>query len=60
MWADSSSNVYKQPVQHCQQGRAYLWKDTRCGVVRLDDDMLVELGGVHAQGGVEGVSLVVI
>ena len=38
----------------------YLREDTGCGVVGLNDDMLVELSGVHAKGGVKRISLVVV
>jgi len=37
-----------------------LREDTGCGVVCLNDDMLVELSGVHAKRGVESISLMVI
>ena len=35
------------PVQH--QCEANLWENSCSGVVCLNDDMLIELGGVHAQ-----------
>ncbi len=31
------------------QCEANLWKDSCSGIVCLNDDMLIELGGVHAQ-----------
>ena len=45
-------------VLNCQF--TYLREDAGSGVVCLYDDMLVELSGVHAQRGVEGISLMVI
>ena len=45
-------------LQH--QCEAHLWKDSCSGIACLNDDMLIESGGVHAQKRVEGISLMII
>lgn len=52
--------LQKQQVCGAQLHWRYLRENTGCGVVCLNYDMLVELSGVHAKGGVESISLVVI
>lgn len=39
---------------------AHRWEEAGCGVVGLDDDVLVELLGVQAQRLVEAAALVVV
>lgn len=40
--------------------RSYLREDASRSIVCLNDDMLVELSGIHAQRRVEGISLMII
>lgn len=55
-----SAVTVKTGTINAPQPYAYLWEDASCGVVCLNDDMLVELRSVQAKGGVESITLMVI